>query len=502
MKLFFTLLIYGLLSVQAFSQASMFALAALFQHQPECVQITNQPDDVYACAGQPVDFSIKIMGNATRIQWQSSTNSVHWVNLEGEYAELLKGLRKVTYAHNGLYFRAVVYGADGTQIHSKTARLHVEGKIYCTKQPESALIVENGRLYLEAEFSTIGDAPCQWQYSPYGTGTWFDLDGETKPILQIENVKTDQSGGAFRVIARNPAGCDTTTSKIAYMEVVSRPIIEINRGQAAHCGGTSTTFSIKMRGGSGREQVQWQESRDYGKTFRNIPGAREMSYTVKRIQEDMADYKYRAFVQLPGNIELFTSEAKLTVHGAVVFQAQPQSKFVCPGDAIDLQIKIEANGSAPEYIWQASTDGEFFQDIPTSRNEALSLTSNSTDKGVRYFRAVVNGGTCTSMISEVAKITLLDSMARLPNLKFEPTTVTNQNAQIICDFLPDAETYQAYWQYTENSTDWKSIPCQGKKSLDLKHADTKRKNRKYRLKLQNKVCDQVVYSNAVYLGSL
>jgi hypothetical protein len=481
----------SLLCSQLYGQGTALALSK------PILDIAQHPKDVVVCEGGRAEFVVRLSGNdMPRFQWQSSIDGRNWTDIPKATTSVFCEWRDVTRVYDGLFVRVIVTNSDGEAIVSKPATLFIDGQIECSTQPESQLVVEGGTLHMAADFTSKGAPHMQWQYSPYGTGTWIDLEGETRQSLVVRNMRPEQSGGAFRVLAKNQGECDSTVSQTAFVEVVSKPVIEVNKGQAAYCGGSSTTLSIKMRGGSAHEKVQWQESRDGGKSFRNLSGATNNTYQIKRISEDMAGFKYRAMVALPGAIDLYTSEINLTVHGAIAFSKQPQSSMICPGDSIILSAKVDFKGSEPEYHWQASSDGAYFQDIPSDKSGKLQLSTSSIDRATRYFRVVLNAGACQSVTSEVARIDIRSTDGIEPRVRDAVVTAGSPFAELIQTFEGDEKVYAISWQWSANDgASWQSLNNPYAKRLVLKNPRKEVEGTQiYRVRAYNLVCGTVHYS--------
>ncbi len=470
--------------------------------KPEPMQIIEHPKDITVCVGGSAHFSVRVSGSDNpRFQWQSSVDGQYWTDIEGAQVSVFEGLKNLSKAYDGLKIRVLIKLSSGFELISQPATLTVDGNLACTRQPESQLIVEGGTLILQADFSSRTNIVYQWQYCPYGTLVWIDLPGQNEAQLKVENVRMEQSGGQFRLLARSIAGCDSVLTEAAFMEVVATPHIQLNRGQSTYCGGGSTTFTVKMRGGSGREKIQWQESRDAGKTYRNLTGAEGKSYTIDRITETMAGYKYRALVTLPGNLELYTTDITVTVHGAVAFNEQPKSQKICPGDFFQLSAMTDFKGSEPEYGWQQSLDSINFMDIAGAKTRKLEITTDPNDRRTRFYRAVVKAGPCQTMLSNIAKIEILSVDGKEPKVENQHVPAGQTQARFTSDFSGDSSIYTLTWQWSANDgATWQTIPSNEPNALTLKNISPEVEGTYlYRLKALNKVCARIYYSQPVRL---
>jgi hypothetical protein len=486
----------------AWSQmASAFGMGQV--KSKKAMQIIEQPHDIAVCEGGNAVFSVRVSGSTEpKFQWQSSVDEGrNWSDIPRANLSVYSDLKNLTKVYHGLLLRVKVMHDNGPDLISKTASLSVDGKMTCLRQPGSLLVVEGGAVEFDVDFSAKSNTFYQWQYSPYGSGVWLDLLGENKRVLSIQQVGLDQSGGGFRVIGRSEGGCDTSISHTAYMEVIQRPTVQLNKGQDSYCGGGSSTFTVKMSGGSGREKIQWQESTDNGKLYRNLSGGTELSYTINRITEDMAGRKYRAHVILPGDIEVFTSEITITVHGAVSFHAQPRSQTICPGDVFSLETKTDFRGSDPSYQWQVSTDSVHFTDLPNQKSNTALIETKIEDRAIKYYRALVNAGDCQSMISDVARIEILsvdgfEAKVKDVEVDFGVTTATLQGV-----FSGNPNIYSLTWQWSANDgATWQTMMSKSSNTLTLSNISPRVEGYNlYRMKVLNTVCSRIHYSEPAKL---
>jgi hypothetical protein len=499
-----TLLILLCLNMVALGQATQLVTKA---QQPSSttikgMQILEHPQDAVVCTGATAYFSVRVAGNALpKFQWQSSVDGNNWNDVAGANTSMYDGLRNMTKAYDGLAVRVKVRLESGQELISDVAKLIVDGELACTKQPSSQLVVEGGVVTLSAEFSSKGKTWYQWQYSPYGSGIWLNLDGEQNQELKTAPIHAHQSGAMFRVTARSEGGCDSTISQAAFIEVVQKPYVQLTRGLDSYCGGGSSTFTIKMRGGTGHENVHWQESIDGGKTFQNIKEAYSLSYTINRIQETMAGYKYRAQILLPGGLELYTSDITITVHGAVAFNEQPKSQYVCPGDQFMLEAKTDFKGSEPTFVWQISTDSIHFTDIEGKSTSRIELGTKLEERAPRYYRALVSAGQCQSMISDIARIQILSVDGIEPKVQDAMVTAGDSSAVFTSNFQGDGGIYSCTWQWSANDgATWQTMSGNNPTQLALKNISKQIEGSSlYRLKILNKICYRIYYSEPAKL---
>jgi Secretion system C-terminal sorting domain len=216
--------------------------AALHVEGP--VSITDQPDDLALCAGNPVCFSIAAT-NATGIgtmqyQWQRWTAG-GWFNLSnvGAYSGAFSNELCISdiMGLNNAKYRCGARTPNGHWIYSDQASLVVEGPITINQQPEDITICSNRPVLINTTVINqgAGQLTLRWQYktpngawTPLATnvgalssigisnnGAWQGAFGQDLFITHAEGV----DGYRFRLIIQTPQ-CEIT-SNIATVQVLN-----------------------------------------------------------------------------------------------------------------------------------------------------------------------------------------------------------------------------------------------------------------------------------------
>lgn len=161
----------------------------------------------------------------------------------------------------------------------------------------------------------------------------------------------------------------------------SAPAVVTNPTPQTVVAGRTATFTAAATG-SPVPTVQWQISKDAGKTFANITGA--TSTTLKFVTTSaMNGYQYRAvFTNSLGHAT--TAAAKLTVQTAPVVTVNPVNKTVLAGATVTFTAAATGNPK-PTVQWQVSTDGgTTYHDITGATSATLQLTAAKSMSGNHY----------------------------------------------------------------------------------------------------------------------
>ena len=136
----------------------------------EPLEITTQPQDVEAEAGDQVSFTVVANKTGAAYQWQWSKNGTTWTNCASAgYNTDTFGFKMRT-QFNGRLYRCVVSKGDET-VYSDSAAVLIPNPIKITEQPRDnvADIGEIVSFHVEANLT---DAAYQWQWSNNKGATW------------------------------------------------------------------------------------------------------------------------------------------------------------------------------------------------------------------------------------------------------------------------------------------------------------------------------------------
>ncbi|MDX9928273.1 MAG: DUF6443 domain-containing protein, partial [Bacteroidales bacterium] len=239
----------------------------------------------------------------------------------------------------------------------------------------------SGSSYNYSISSVSGATGYDWVV-PYG---WTINSGAGTTSI---NVTAQGSGAGYvvQVWAYNDCGSSETES---YLEVSVSASVSITQDPASQqkCPGENVTFSVTATPTG--LTYQWQKNEV------NIQGATSSQYTIQNLTSADAG-SYRAVVT--GTCSNVTSQsATLTVNESVSITTQPQGKTVLPGN--QAQFSVVAAGTGLSYQWQKNQ-----VDIPGATSSTYTI--NATESGHQGSYRVIVTGTCGSLTSQSAVLTL------------------------------------------------------------------------------------------------
>ncbi len=395
---------------------------------------TDQPEDVAACAGEMVQYTVAVTnetGNAPiQYQWQRWTVG-GWFDLSNTapYSGTTTNQLTITppYSNSGnLKFRCRVKAGNCEWLGSDQANLFSMAPITISSQPVQNLtncVTQNTELSVQA--SSINSLFYEWQYSEDGI-IWADLsdnsliggtefDNTNESSLEISNLTPEVDGYRFRVSVSN--GCSTVNSNAATVnvegpiEVTTQPLdITANAGEEAYF----TANFINHGGSYPLDQnltitnYRWQVSHDGGATWSNIVGdGNHVGISGTNTNQfnggdtlyilnvaGLSGYMYRIGYSTPTCSEpVYSNPAALTVDGNTNLSIESQSADVtaCAGSQACFSISVAAPAATQvEYLWQKLATTGWVNLSNTAGTDLLCLIAESSTKYRCGARA--NGG--------------------------------------------------------------------------------------------------------------
>jgi hypothetical protein len=192
-------------------------------------------------------------------------------------------------------------------------------------------------------------------------------------------------------------GSDSTTPPVA-------PSISAQPASASAVAGNSVSFSVNASGDG--LAIQWQRSADsVGTSWINVAGATAATYSIAAVDASLNNIQFRAVITGSAGT-LTSSAATLTVTTAAsppVVTLSPANQTVVVGASASFS--VTASGTALQYQWQSSPDGNLWTAIVGATSTTLNLQSAVLADSGKRFRAVISSGS-QSVNSEPATLTV------------------------------------------------------------------------------------------------
>jgi hypothetical protein len=276
--------------------------------------ITAHPESITVAAGQTASFTAAAIGNPTpTVQWQVSTNNGKaWKNISGATSTTYSFTAQT--ADSGKQFRAVFanhLGTATTNVAKLTVTANTGSAPIITTQPVSQTVADGQTASFTAVATGNPTPTIQWQVSTDNGSNWTNISGATSTTYTFTAYSAND-GNQFRAVFTNSNG--TATSNAATLTVsstsTSAPVITFQPASKSVKAGTLVTFTAAASGNP-TPTVQWQVSTNKGRTWTDISGATDTSYSFTAQKTDSGNQYHAVFNNSAGTA--ITNAATLTV---------------------------------------------------------------------------------------------------------------------------------------------------------------------------------------------
>jgi alpha-tubulin suppressor-like RCC1 family protein len=354
--------------------------------------VTQAPVNVVVEEGQSASFEAKASGEPTpTVQWEISINGGKtWGNLEGATTGKIS-IASTKTSESGYEFRATFTNSAG-KATSKEATLIVRKLPVVTKQPLSTTVEEGQSASFEAAASGSPAPTVQWEVSPNGGTTWFQVSGGTADRLTIPEEKTSQNGFLYRATFTNVVG-KATTETVTLTVHKAPAVTQQPLGTIAE-EGASASFEAAASGFP-TPSVQWEVSSDGGSSWSAVAQGTEDKLTIAAVTVSESGYKYRAVFQNVAG-KATSNAATLTVENPPKVIEQPADATVEAGHGASFE--AAASGfPTPSVQWQESTnEGATWSTVAGATTDQLTLATTATSENGDEYRAVFTNVAATT----------------------------------------------------------------------------------------------------------
>ncbi|HBZ67805.1 MAG TPA: hypothetical protein DEO70_13305 [Bacteroidales bacterium] len=336
--------------------------------------ITDQPDDVSVCPGDPVTFSVTATGDSLFYQWRK--NGVLMVGQNG--SSLVFPV--VGYADTADY-TCYIWNTCGN-LTSAVANLNINVAPVITTQPQNLLTCV-GDNNLMTVVATGDSLYYQWFKNNIA------IPGATSTTLAFTPIQLSDIGN-YRVDIHN--NCAPATSQTVNLFANIDPTVIRNPKDVSSCLGNTAVFDVGINAqGSALPNFQWY------KNGNPIPGKTAQTLTIFPVTlADVATYS----CELSNNCDvLMTQSADLTVNLVPVMVTQPNDISTCPG--VVEEMKVILTGDSLNYQWYRNGNP-----IPNSNSASLIFNPIVPTDMATYKVHIWNTCNTAGFDSQTASITL------------------------------------------------------------------------------------------------
>ncbi|UAY53267.1 DUF4347 domain-containing protein [Ferruginibacter albus] len=269
----------------------------------------------------------------------------------------------------------------------------------------------------------------KWQYSTDNfSSDVHDISSSASTTLTAAQMGALSANRYFRAVLQIGA---STSNSSSVLITVNNVVGGSSSPNQSICPGSSVS-DIAVSGYSGSIS-KWQYSIDnFSSDVHDISSSASATLTAAQIGEFTSTRYFRAVIT-NGSCTAYSSATTITVSSATEGgTAAASSQTICYGAT---PADITVTGYSTSIIkWQYSTDNFNLDihDIPSSASATLTGAQIGTLTANRYFRLVVQGGTCTPAYSIPGLITVNNSTIWLGTTSSDWNTASNWS----CNYVP------------------------------------------------------------------
>ena len=345
------------------------------------------------CSGtQPSNITI---GTSTgTIQWQSSTDNSTFNNIVGQTTNTLSAATIGTLIATR-YYRAVVTSGVCASVNSAVVTISVNPTSLAGTVSANQTICSG----TQPSNITIGTSTgtIQWQSST-DNSTFNNIVGQTTNTLSGATIGTLIATRYYRAVVTSGV-CASVNSAVVTVSVNPTPVAGIVSANQTICSGLQPA-NITI--GTSTGTIQWQSSTN-NSTFNNIVGQTTNTLAGVTIGNLTATAYYRAVITSGVCASINSAVVTVTVDAAANGGTlTPNPATVCYANNSGT---LTLSGFSGTIIgWEYSLNNFATAGIP------IANTTNTLDYtnllAPTYFRAVLSGGSCGTVNSDVAAIAI------------------------------------------------------------------------------------------------
>ena len=412
------------------------------------LQITKQPTDIAAYAGEKVTFSVAATGDDVAYQWWFSTDGgANWKKsscVATSYSQTLSE------SVDGRMFKCVVTDAYDDFVESRAVTLTLlKNELRITKQPMDIAAYAGEKVTFSVA-ATGDDVAYQWWFSTDGGANWKKSSCVSTSYSQTLSTSVD--GRMLKCVVTDAHAESVESDPVTLMLLKKELQITKQPKDAAAYAGEKVTFSVAATGES--VTYQWWFSTDGGANWKKSScTATSYSQTLstsvdgRMLKCVLTDAYGKSVESDPATLRLLKKELQITKQPSNVSAANGQKA----------KVSIAATGDGVTYQWYYSTDGGASWKKSSCTATSYSQTLSESVNG-RMLKCVATDAYGKSVESNAAKLTLLRTELKITKQPSNASAANGQKAKVSIAAAGDGVTYQWYYS-TDGRASWKKSSC-------------------------------------------
>ena len=253
----------------------------------------------------------------------------------------------------------------------------------------------------------IGTFSYQWYYNNINSTVGGSVLSGANTISYSPGTYTAIGNRYYYVVITNSvSGCNSLTSEVSQLNIVSDPIPSITPASQVICtNGIYSDLNAEYTGGYGTPSYQWYNSANgsnVGGTA--ITGANTSTFLPPN--QGSSNSYYYCLITLSGSgCSAKTGVSVTSTNSSFQYLTQPfVSQTICSdGNTTPLVVSVLNNSANSTYQWYSNTTNSYANSIPISGANSSTYSPPSSSDGLRYYfcTANVNSISCQSNISSV-----------------------------------------------------------------------------------------------------
>lgn len=241
-----------------------------------------------------------------KYQWQkSSYQNIGYTNIAGANTNTLN-VNVTSYSQNNTYYRVILSNNTST-FTTNGVRLTAAPVINITNHPSNTTTNTSTASFSVSStttnpLSTSLTTTYQWQVSA-NNRYYSNIANANKTILSLTNLTKTNNKYYYRAVIK--AGNTTIISKAAQLTIlptISSTSVDsiVTYTKINNIDYANAILSVGASSTGGSITYQWQQSKDYGRTYVNIANTNVSTISIKNIPKNFYPaYKYRVLISNP-----------------------------------------------------------------------------------------------------------------------------------------------------------------------------------------------------------
>lgn len=293
------------------------------------INITTQPQNITACPGNNINFTLVATGSNLTYQWKKNS-----IDLPGKTNPSLS-LNGITGADAGDYL-CVIQNSCGATLISSVAKLALNNPTVIITDPVGTTKCLGDNVSFEVSATGTG-LTYQWKKNGTDLANGGNISGSTSNSLYITSLVNNDAGSYTCTIT---GSCGTLNSNPAQLVIDANISIISQPQNAIACDGDNDSFSVVASGSN--LTYQWQKNNV------DIAGATSQTITLNSVTVANAGL-YRCILRNSCGANVISSVATLTINADETITAQPADVLACSGT--NSSFTVLATGTNLQYQW-------------------------------------------------------------------------------------------------------------------------------------------------------